>query len=54
MYFVLDPISNDSFAFNQIDDFETAFSSSSSLSTHVSKKQNKFKNTKSENADGTI
>jgi len=54
LYFVLDPISNDSFAFNQIDDFETAFSSSSSLSTHMSKKQNKFKNTKSENADGTI
>ncbi|XP_050058476.1 putative uncharacterized protein DDB_G0282133 isoform X27 [Aphis gossypii] len=46
--------SNDSYAFNQIDDFETAFSSSSSLSTHMSKKQNKFKNAKSENVDDHI
>ncbi|XP_025193119.1 protein PFF0380w-like isoform X2 [Melanaphis sacchari] len=42
----IDPISNNSYASSQIDDHGTGCSSSSSISTYVSKKNNKFKNLK--------
>jgi len=51
IYFVLDLTSNNSFDLNQIDDYETGCSSSSS--TYVSNKKSKFNDRKSENTDGT-
>ncbi|CAI6361231.1 unnamed protein product [Macrosiphum euphorbiae] len=48
---VKDPSSNDSFALNQIDDYETGCSSSSST---VSNKKNKFKDRKTHNTDDHI
>lgn len=51
VYFVLDLTSNESFALNQIDDYETGCSSSSST---VSNKKNRCKDQKSDNTDGTI
>lgn len=54
LYFFLDFTSHNNFALNDIDDYETGSSSSSSISTYKSINKNEIKDDKNELIEGII